>query len=189
MRRAGILIAFMIAALILGRDACAQKSADSPENLIKAGLIYNFAIYVEWPAAVWANADSPIVIGVLGDDSFANTVADIVVAKKINNRKLVVRKLRWSKDARELKDCNMVFIAPGEAARGDDVIQQLKGLPILTVADFPDFTKHGGIIGLFLDYDKVRFEVNLEAAKQSDLTISSQMLIRARIVPTGSSWR
>ena len=189
MRRAGILTLFMIAALILGRDACAQKSADSPEYLIKAGFIYNFAMYVEWPAAVWASADSPIVIGVLGDDSFANTVADIVVAKKIKDRKLVVRKLRWSKDARELKDCNIVYIAPGEAARGDDVIQQLKGLPILSVADFPDFTKHGGIIGFYLESDKVRFEVNQEAAKQSDLTISSQMLIRGKLVPTGSSWR
>jgi hypothetical protein len=189
MRRAGLLITIILATLSLGRDVCAQKPTESSEYEIKAGYIYNFPKYVEWPAAARGSVDAPIIIGVLGDDSFADALSDIVAGKKLSERKLVVRKLKWSKEPKELKDCTMVYVAASEAAHGDDVIQLLKGSPILTIGDFRDFAKHGGIINFFLENNNVRFEANVEAAKQSDLTISSQMLIRAKIVATGLSWR
>jgi hypothetical protein len=190
MRRTGIVIAIILTLLAPGPGgARAQKQADTSEDLVKAGFLYNFAIYVTWPVSAWANADSPITNCVLGDDSFAQTLADAVTSKKISARRLAVKKLKWSKDPKEFKDCTLLYIASSEAAHGDEVIQMLKGAPILTVADFPDFTKHGGMINFFLEDSKVRFEVNADAAKQSDLAISSQILIRAKIVPTGLSWR
>jgi len=100
-----------------------------------------------------------------------------------------VKKVKWSKDPRDFKDCTLLYIASSEAAHGDEVIQLLKGAPTLTVADFPDFTKHGGMINFFLEDSKVRFEVNSEAARQSDLAISSQILSRAKIITTGLGWR
>jgi hypothetical protein len=160
--------------------------------VIKAGLIYNFAKYVEWLAGTFPTGDAPIVIGVLGNDSFAATLGEVVEGKKINGRRLMLKKLRWSKDPKdlkELKDCNMLYVAAAEAAHGDEVIQMLKGAPILTIGDFPDFARHGGIINFILEDSKVRFEVNVDAAKQSDLNISSYLLGSAKIVPTGMSWR
>jgi hypothetical protein len=189
MRRTGILIAMILTLLTPGPGARAQKPADTSEDLVKAGLLYNFAIYVTWPNSAWSSADSPIMNCVMGDDSFAATLSGVVAPKKINSRNLAVRKVRWSKDVKDFKDCTLLYIASSEAAHGDDVIQMLKGAPILTVADFPDFTKHGGLINFFLEDSRVRFEVNTEAAKQSDLAISSQMLIRAKIVPTALGWR
>jgi len=41
----------------------------------------------------------------------------------------------------------------------------------------------GGIINLILEDNKVRFEVNVDAAKQADLNISSRLLALAKIVP------
>jgi hypothetical protein len=128
---------------------------------------------------------------VLGDDSFAQRLTnDGVPTKKIGARKLAVKKMKWTKDPKDFKDCTLLYIASAEAAHGDEVIQMLKGTPILTVADFPDFTRHGGMMSFFLAEDsKVGFEVNVEAAKKSDLAISSQILSRAKIVPTGLGWR
>jgi len=189
MRRTGILIAIILTLLAPGPGARAQKPADTSEDLVKAGLLYNFAIYVTWPNSAWANTDSPIMNCVMGDDSLAQTLNGVVAPKKINARNLVVKKVKWSKDPRDFKDCTLLYIASSEAAHGDEVIQLLKGAPTLTVADFPDFTKHGGMINFFLEDSKVRFEVNSEAARQSDLAISSQILSRAKIITTGLGWR
>ena len=189
MRRAGFLIAMMLTLLTPRSEVRAQKSADTSEDFVKAGLYYNFAIYVTWPASAFSSADAPITYCVMGDDSFAQRLTEAVTSKKIGTRKLAVKKLKWTKEAKDYKDCTLLYIASSEAAHGDDVIQILKGAPILTVADFPDFTKHGGMINFFIEDSKVRFEVNAEAAKQSDLAISSQVLIRAKIVPTGLGWR
>jgi hypothetical protein len=163
------------------------------EDAAKAICLYNFAVFVDWPATAFASADSPFVIGVLGDDTFAGDLDKAFNDKKPQGgRKLVVRKLKWSKDlkdSKDFKDCHLLYIAATEAAHGDEIIQMRKGTPTLTVADFPDFAKHGGIINLILEDSKLHFEVNVEAAKQSDLNISSRVLKLAKIVQTGSSWR
>jgi len=187
MRRAALLFAIIIASLTLGRDVCAQKPDNISEDAVKAAFIHKFAIFVEWPASKFATPDAPISIGVLGDDSFADGLAGIVDSKIVKTRKFKVSKLKWSKDlkdSRELKDCHMVYIAASESAHGDELIQILKGMPILTIADFYGFARHGGIINFVQEDNSVRFEVNPEAAKQSDLTISSQFLQIAKIVHT-----
>ena len=189
MRRAAILIAMILTLLTPRPEARAQKGAETSEDVVKAGLLYQFAVYVTWPASAWANADSPLTFCVLGDDSFAQTLNDVVSPKKIGTRKLAVRKVKWSRDAKDFKECSLFFISSSDANHGDEVIQMLKGAPVLTVAEFPDFTKHGGIMNVFLEDSKFRFEVNADAAKQSDLAISSQILSRAKIVPTGMGWR
>jgi hypothetical protein len=67
LRRLGILIALLGMTLHCTSTADAQAGdADSSEYLIKAGFIYNFAKFVEWPSATFSQPDSPIVIGVLG---------------------------------------------------------------------------------------------------------------------------
>ena len=58
-----------------------------------------------------------------------------------------------------------------------------KGLPVLTIGEMPDFARRGGIINFIMEDNKVRFEVNVDAAKQADMNISSRLLALAKIVP------
>jgi len=188
MKRATTLFAIILAALTLGSEVHAQKPSDSSEYLIKAGFIYNFAKFVAWPSSAFAKSDSPIVIGVLGDDSFAAVLGDVIDGKKIDGRAFVLKRLRWSKDPKDLKDCNILFIASSESVHNDEIIQLLRGTSTLSIADNTGFAKRGGIINFVLDDNNVRFEVNVDAAKQADLNISSRLLSLAKIV-TGLSWR
>jgi len=166
----------------LGGHAEALDSSDSSEYLIKAGFIYNFAKLVEWPTASFAQPDSPIVIGILGEDPFGATLDRIVADKKINGRGFAVKRVKWSRDFKDLRDCNILFVSSSEKEHIESVIDAMKGLPILTIGDAPGFAKRGGIINFMLEDNKVRFEVNVEAAKHADLTISSRLLTLARIV-------
>ena len=54
--------------------------------------------------------------------------------------------------------------------------------PLLLVGEEPGFAEQGGTINFFLDENKIRFEINIETAKQDQLKISSKLLSLAKIV-------
>jgi len=178
-----IAITCLLSAMAVGSHAEGMDSSDSSEYLIKAGFIYNFAKLVEWPTTAFPQPDSPIVIGILGDDPFGGTLDRIVTDKKINGRGFTVKRLKWGKDLKDIKDCNILFVSSSEKEHLDSVVDAMKWLPVLTIGDAPGFARRGGIINFTLEDNKVRFEVNVEAAKHADLTISSRLLTLARIVP------
>ena len=173
--------------LICGLQARAQNfdASGSSEYLIKAGFIYNFAKLVEWPSYAFANPAQPIVIGVLGNETFAETLERAVDGKKVEAHPFLIKRLKLTKEIKECV-CHMLFIASAESSHHDEVIQLLKNSSVLTIAETPGFAKQGGIINFVLEDSKVRFEVNVEAAKQAGLNISSRLLSLAKIVQAGS---
>jgi hypothetical protein len=170
--------------MALGASAQALDSSDSSEYLIKAGFIYNFAKLVGWPGGAFAQADSPIVIGILGTDPFGGIIDRILADKKVDARRFVIKRLKWGM---EFKDCDILFVGASETVHLEEVIRAVKGLPILTIGETPGFAKRGCIINLIVEDNKVRFEVNLDAAKQADLNVSSRLLALAKIIPQSSA--
>jgi hypothetical protein len=181
LRRLTILIVALSFSLSWAPGALAQDR-DSSEYLIKAGFIFNFAKFVDWPPATFAQPDSPIVIGILGTDPFGAIIDQIVQEKKIGGRGFVVRRLKWGTDLKDLKECKILFVGASERVHIDELVQIVRGLPILTVGETPGFAEHGGVIRLVLEDNRVRFEVNVDAARQAGLTISSRLLTLARII-------
>jgi hypothetical protein len=157
------------------------SSADSSEYLIKAGYIYNFAKLVEWPSSVARNGQ-PIVIGVLGNDSFATVLDGVVDRKKIDDRSFLVKRLK----NREFRDCGcqILFVSAAESARTDEILQFQNAASVLTISDARDFARRGGVIALVLEDSKIRFIVNVDAAAEAKLTISSRLLTLATIIET-----
>ena len=180
MRRLRLLITVAMVILpSLVFEAHAQDSSVSSEYLIKAGFIYNFANLVQWPANAFTQPDSPIVIGILGEDPFGTVLDRVLAGKKVNGRIFLVKRLKSFPD---LKECHIVFVSSSEMAHLAEAIHLVKGMPILTIGEIPGFARRGGIINLVLEDNKVHFEVNVEAAKEADLNISSRLLALARIV-------
>jgi uncharacterized protein DUF4154 len=175
-----VAVCLICIALAFPSRARTADSPDSAEYLIKAGFIYNFANLMQWPANTFSKADSPIVIGILGADTFGGTLDEVLGGKKVNGRTFFVKHLKWGM---EMKDCNIVFVSSSESAHLEEIFRLLKGLPILTIGEIPSFARRGGIINFIVVDDKVRFEINVEAAKQADISISSRLLALAKIVP------
>jgi hypothetical protein len=175
-----IVVCLICATLALSSRAQTVDSTDSSEYLIKAGFTYNFAKLMDWPANTFPRPDSPIVIGILGSDPFGSTLETVLAGKKVNERSFVVKHLKWGTD---IKGCNILYVSNSEGAHLDELFRLLKGLPVLTIGQMPGFARHGGIVNFVIENDKVRFEVNVEAAKQADISISSRLLTLAKIVP------
>ena len=180
MRRLRLLMTIVLAILpSLGFEAHAQDASVSSEYLIKAGFIYNFANLVQWPSSAFAQPDSPIVLGILGEDPFGTILNRVLEGKKVNGRAFLVKRLRSVTD---LKECHILFVSSSDMTHLTEAIHLVKGMPILTIGEIPGFAKRGGIINLVIEDNTVRFEVNVEAAKEADLNISSRLLALAKIV-------
>jgi hypothetical protein len=185
-RAAIAILPILLAALTLN----AQNTSGSAEYLIKAGFIYNFANLVQWPSSSFAQPDSPIVIVILGEDHFGTTLDRALDGKKVNSRSFVIKRARSISELQRTlgpqKDCQILYVSSSEMPHLSDAIQMLKGVPVLTIGETPGFARNGGIINLILEDNKVRFEVNVAAAKEADLNISSRLLALARIIQSPS---
>lgn len=184
LRRITIVAAIFSLSLTTVFRVHAQNSdpEDSSEYLIKAGFIYNFAKFVQWPQAAFAQPDSPIVIGILGTDPFGSMLDRVVAGKKIGGRSFVIRRLEWGKDAANLKECDILFVSSSERKHMADVVHTVKHLPVLTIGEAPGFAAGGGVIRFVIEDNRVRFEINVDAAHDAGLDISSRLLTLAKIV-------
>jgi hypothetical protein len=122
---------------------------------------------------------------VVGNDSFAAILEHVVAGKKIESRPFAVKRLKFNKDSKDC-GCHILFIAAAESLHAEELVQFLRNSSILTIAETPGFTKQGGIINFTLEDSKVRFEVNVDAARQVGLNISSRLLSLAKIVQTSN---
>ena len=58
----------------------------------------------------------------------------------------------------------------------------LKGTSLLVVGEGEDFAERGGGIQFFLEANKLRFAVNVDAVQRARLSVSSKLLTMAKIV-------
>jgi hypothetical protein len=167
------------ALLLSGAIEMPAQTKISREYQIKAAFLFNFAQFVTWPPDAFTNAAAPFRIGILGEDPFGAFLDETVRNEKVNGHPLVVQRYRSAKD---IKDCQILFVSRSESRRVKRILADLKDRNILTVGDMEDLVESGGIIRFSTEKNKIHFQVNLEAAKNANLTISSKMLRLAEIV-------
>lgn len=155
------------------------QSAPSREYQIKAVFLFNFTQFVDWPRAAFPEDSSPLVIGVLGDDPFGSYLDDIVRGEQVNSRRLTVRRYRRPEDVRS---CQVLFISRSANRDLEKALAALRGTDVLTVGDADAFAVRGGMIQFAMEDGKIRLKINVDAAKASNLIISSKLLRSAEIV-------
>ncbi|HEY4003266.1 MAG TPA: YfiR family protein [Candidatus Xenobia bacterium] len=143
---------------------------------IKAAFVYNFALYVDWPAGTIK--DGNIVFGVLGKNEYDGSL-DELTKHSINNNHIVIKQVNSLDDAAQ---CQVLIVSPSEEPRYAQIFAALKGKPVLVVGETPDFAAKGGCIGFIAYRSRLRFEINLNALKQQGLSASSKLLNLATIV-------
>lgn len=177
-----MIISKILFLLIIGFMACTPcVCAEEPEFSeyeIKAGFIYNFAKFVEWPPEVSRDENKPLALCISGANPFGNSIAAIN-NKTVQNRRLETRALGRSRD---FKGCNIVFISSSEKEILPQLLEVLRNSPVLTIGDARDFAQNGVMINLVMDGNKVRFDINAESARRARISISSKLLKLARTI-------
>lgn len=177
--RSGLALVACALAFALAPAPAAAQAAAPREYQIKAVFLFNFLQFVEWPSAVFAGAETPIRIGVLGEDPFGPALEEAVRGETIDGRPLIIRR---SQRIEDIADCQLLFIGKSESRRMAEILSRLEGRPVLTVSEVGGFTRQGGIISFYPDGKKVRFEINPATARRCGLKLSSQLLGLGRVV-------
>jgi hypothetical protein len=175
------IIFLLLAFLAYGQQCLAAANADEarpvPEYAMKAVYIYNFAQLSSWPDAK-NTADNVFNLCIYGQDGIASAL-DGLRGKKVGSR--LLRVLLVS-DAAEARNCHLLYVGEGSGERGRRLFEALRGSPVLTITDDPRAERSGAMLLIVPDERRLAFEVNLEAARRSQLQFSSKLLHLARRV-------
>ncbi|MDB6129004.1 MAG: hypothetical protein JWM04_111 [Verrucomicrobiales bacterium] len=150
----------------------------SSEPQVKAAFLINFAKYADWPSNAFEKANSPIVLGVLGDNKVGEELQKVIAGRVINGREIVLKR---ANSIDEAGACHILFISNAEQQHTPTLLEQVKG-HVLTVGESPDFLEKGGVINLVRKDQKIALEVNLLAADKAQIKISSKLLSVATLV-------
>jgi YfiR/HmsC-like len=138
---------------------------------VKAAYLANFAKFVEWPPGAVTD-DSPIPVCVAGQDPFGPALDAALSGESVDRHRLVARRISGMRD---VDGCRILFVSSNEGLI-DSVLASAERMPILTVSDSPGFLRRGGMIEFVLGANRVRFEINLDAARTAGLNLSSELL-------------
>ena len=175
-----IVIAVLISLLLIGTlFPLSAQILTARQYQVKAAFLYNFTQFVEWPARAFPEDGAPIVIGVLGEDPFGSYLDELVAGEEMNGHQLIVRRFNQND---EIMNCHVLFINKIGKDKTAQILERIKGQSILTVSDVPGFLQRGGIIRFTTVDNKIKFQINQEASKSAELTISSKLLQLAEIV-------
>jgi YfiR/HmsC-like len=169
----GILL--LCTALSAVTSVSAQTEAPT-EYEVKAAFIHNIAKFVEWPAT--AHSGDSLKLCILGHDSFGSTL-NALRGKPVGDK---VWEVLPANQQINLRKCRVLFIAASESGNLRQILDNIKGEAVLTVGDTDGYAEQGVIINFYLEQNRVRFEINNDAAGRAKLKISSQLLKLARIV-------
>lgn len=153
------------------------------EYQLKAVFLFNFSRFVEWPVEAFPNPESPLIIGVLGEDPFGPVLDETVSGERTGSHELQVR--RWQR-VEDIDTCHILFIGRSQSAGLDQILARLKDRNILTVSDADGSAQRGVMIRLVTESNRIRLQINLEAARAARLVISSKLL-RPAIIVSGNT--
>ncbi len=176
---------FIFVVVLSGHSLFAQDAhAFKPtEYQIKAAFLYQFAKFVQWPNTAFADSSQQIIIGVLGKDPFGNDLDNTIQGKCIHEREIRIKRMDRLDN---VQDCQILFISSSETKNLSNIFARLRHSNVLTVGDTEGFSKEGGIINFIRKDNKIHFEINIEAAQEAGLRLSSKLLNLAKIVESNS---
>jgi uncharacterized protein DUF4154 len=168
-----LISVFCFAPSVLPQDNVAT------EYQVKAAFLLSFAKFVEWPPDAFQSDRAPIIVCVFRYDPFGSSLDEIIRGKNINNRELLPRRIN---ELPELKACQLVFVSDREDKRLSEILISLQGRSALVVGEGEDFAERGGGIQFFIETNKLRFAINMDAVQRARLQVSSKLLALAKIV-------
>jgi hypothetical protein len=170
-----LLLTALLAAVGIGASA---RAADRAE--LEAAIVYNILLFVDWPADAAPAPGAPLVLCVDPDSALALPLRSLN-GRAVRGARLEVRELTPSAAA---QGCNALFV--GAFATHATVTRHAvpKGAPVLVIDDLDPPPSSGAPAAIHLENadGRIAFDVNLAAAHDSRLQISSRLLRLARKV-------
>jgi hypothetical protein len=163
-------IALAAASLLLAGTPASLAADDASLARVKAKFLFQLLKYVKWPAP--EEASEAVVIGVVGDATFAAVVTEVVAGRTARGHTVEVVNLEGPDDAA----VHVLFLPTLGRSETRRVARDYQTSAVLTVADRFDFPELGGDVGIEMVGGRVSFSINRRKAERGDFKISSKLL-------------
>lgn len=158
LRQVGLMIGLACATLT---SPIAAQSSDP--NQLRAAIVFNVLRFVEFPT----KKDGTIEFCV-GSDVGEGAALRSFSGRRAGARLVSVRMVRGA----SYGGCDVVYLASSER----DQIERASARGRLLIGSGRSFIDNGGAVGLVQSGGQVRFQLNLKAASESQVAISSRLI-------------
>lgn len=168
--------AVALAAALAGAPLGAAQRTATAEDNIKAAFLFNFTKFVEWPAS---DITRPFRICTLAEPEFGTAVDRTIFGETAGGRP--IERITPPNPA-AARTCHILFIGQRDTDRIDRWLAAARGAPVLVVGESRAAWNRGAHINFVVDANRVKFDVNPDAASRAGLTVSSKLLRVARTI-------
>ncbi|HEY0857953.1 MAG TPA: YfiR family protein [Albitalea sp.] len=175
LRRVRRLIALPLLAAALA--PCVARAVEEAE--LKAAIVINILLFVEWPAAAPPEQGGALRLCV-GPNSSLREAFKPLDRREVRGRVLELRELAPGDDGR--RPCHAVFIDAADRTRLAATLRAQRAAGALVLSDDPDAPRDSTAIVLERVGNKIAFDVNLQPVRHARLQLSSKLLRLARVV-------
>lgn len=169
MRRAGPVF------LIILLSTVTVLSLPPTEYQVKAALVFNFLRFVDLPAQRIFNNKIHLC-------SFENNPLSQEL-KLLDNRQIGENRIVYMELKEDnLEKCSVFIVNKRGKEELNSLLEKVYQMGILTISDIDGFGELGVVINMFVQDEKVKYEINLDAADKTGVKISSRLLAIARII-------
>jgi hypothetical protein len=142
-------------------------AATVSEQDMKAALIYNFSVYTTWPQ------DTFKVFTICMFERDQETLNEAMLEKKaINGKQIHVKNIH---DIEDVKSCQVLFMEEANQAQEKRLLPLLQKYSVLFIHNGQKHAE-ASMIKIELIDKRYAFSINLQAAKDANLTLSSKLL-------------
>jgi hypothetical protein len=135
---------------------------------LKAALLYNFALFTEWPVL----PNDTFNLCLYGPDPFGAAI-EVLAQRTLLDRRIQIQRPRQPKD---ISACHLLYISSPALPELAQLLALTRNQPILTIADRLDSGDSHAVINLGLEQRRIIFDIDLAAANRAGLRLSSKLL-------------
>jgi hypothetical protein len=159
-----------IGAMLMLALSAAQAADLERSRGIQVGMIYNFAQLVTWPRNHGHTQDSFNLCFLRADEMME--ASRILVGKPTPQGPM---KLVNIEQVEQCEQCRILFVGVPRAGRFLRAMNSIISEPVLTVSNSSDFITAGGMVRMFADNNRVRFELASTLASNAGLQVDGKM--------------
>lgn len=154
------------------------------KSVAKAAFIEKLIRYIEWPIDDNGEENTNFNLCISGDDDLEGALDQLASITQVKDKPLAIHYLSHRDN---IKICKALYISSSTENRVTDLLEKIKNLPILTIADTEGYASKGVMINFFIDAGRLRFEINPRAVKKAGIKVSARVLKLARIVDSSKN--
>jgi len=145
-----------------------------------AARLYCLMKFMRWPGEP---LQGPFLIGIAGADMDEGLVREALEGHVLMGRPV---QFRYVTRVEEMKRCQMVFVGRTLESRARELLAQLEGTGVLTVASIRGFGQMGGMVELSSGPPRAGkgIVLNAQAARRSGFTFRAELLAVVSIART-----